>query len=146
MAIYGALANFNPDEAIARIANGAIPSRIATELGVTKAAIYYHLADHPDWAKARKIGMAIRLDNAENSINDVDGDQLTLSRARESFRAVAWRAEREFPDDWGGRATQVTVTVNTLAVGDIGRVSDLLVQVGAPALEDLVRDAGVTED
>ena len=94
------IALVSPDELVERVANGEIPSRIATELGVTKAAVYYHLFDHPKYQPARKSGMAIRLDDAESAIID-STDQLTLSRAREAFRAVAWRAEREHPELWG---------------------------------------------
>ena len=94
------ITQITPDQLVERVANGEIPSRIATELGVTKAAVYYRVAEHPHYPKARKLGMAIRLDDAEGAIVD-SRDQLTLSRAREAFRAVAWRAEREHPDAWG---------------------------------------------
>lgn len=94
------LEGITADELVSRVENGEIPSRIAEELGVTKAAVYYHLHPHPDYQPARKTGMAIRLDDAEGKIIAAE-DQLSLARAREAFRAVAWRAEREHPAEWG---------------------------------------------
>lgn len=94
------LAKITPDELVERVANGESPIKIADELGVTSAAVYYHLVEHPGYKPARKVGMTIRLDKAENSIIEAQ-DQLSVSRGREVFRAVAWRAEREHPDLWG---------------------------------------------
>lgn len=106
------LATVNPDDLIERVSNGEVPSRIATELGVTKAAVYYHLSDHPDYHKARKTGMAIRLDQAETKI-DCATDQLSLAQGREAFRAIAWRAEHEFPDLWGKQAG-ISININQM--------------------------------
>lgn len=111
MATPGVLANIDTDEIIERIANGAIPARIAQELGVTKAAIYYQISDHPLYRKARQSGMATRLDEAEISIMD-SRDQLSLSRARETFRATAWRAEREHPSVWGNQQNTIQINGN----------------------------------
>ena len=96
------LADITTDELIDRVSNGEIPSRIARELGVTKAAVYYHLRDHPNYLSARQVGMMIRLDDAEDGIAN-STDQLSLARSRDGFRAVSWRAEREHPDLWGNR-------------------------------------------
>lgn len=107
------LQGITADELVARVENGEIPSRIATELGVTKAAVYYHLSDHPDYQKARKTGMAIRLDEAETNVID-SNDQLSLSRAREAFRAVAWRAEREHPQEWSNKP-DIAIQINNIS-------------------------------
>jgi hypothetical protein len=132
MATPGALANVDTNDLIERIYNGDIPARIATELGVTKAAVYYHVGEHPEYQRARRIGMAIRLDEAEIGIVD-SPDQLTLSRAREQFRAVAWRAEREHPDVWGQKqqAIQINVLSVTSALGSLA--GDLLGQLNVAA-------------
>lgn len=108
MATPGALADHNPDALIERIYNGEVPAHIATELGVHKCSIYRHLADHPEYVKAREIGMAVRLDDAEHDVTTAD--ERTLPRAREAWRCVTWRAEREHPAKWGQR-NQVTLDV-----------------------------------
>lgn len=102
----GALAHIDDETILARLAAGEHASRIAHELGVHKSAIYHRYADRPDYQLARKHGTEVRIEESENEITTA-ADQFTLSRARERFRAVAWRAEREFPDRWGAR-TQIT--------------------------------------
>ena len=121
------LVDITPDQLIDRVYNGENPSRIATDLGVTKAAVYYHIAQHPEYVKARQTGMSIRLDDAESEIKD-SPDHLSLSRGREAFRAVAWRAEHEFPAIWGGKPT---IELNINQIGEISQAlniaaSDLL--------------------
>src|SRR3990167_2016095 len=99
MATPGALANVSADDLIEQIYNGAIPARIADDLGVHKCSVYRYLADHPEYQAARKAGMAVRLDDAESAV--IAADERTLARAREVWRVVTWRAEREHPDAWG---------------------------------------------
>ncbi len=94
------LAQITPDQLVERVANGESPIKIADELGVTRAAVYRHLVAHPEYQKARKLSIGIRLDQAENTLISAP-DQLSVSRGREVFRAVAWRAEREHPEAWG---------------------------------------------
>lgn len=140
------------DELVARVENGEIPSRIATELGVTKAAVYYHLSDHPDYQKARKTGMAIRLDEAETNVID-SNDQLSLSRAREAFRAVAWRAEREHPQEWSNKP-DIAIQINNISgleqalTGDAASLLDQLRTVAIqPAATHQIEDAReITDD
>lgn len=105
----GALAHIDDDTILARIQAGEKPSHIAEQLGVHKSAIYHRFAHNPDYLQARENGTEVRIENAEHEIETAQ-DPFTLSRAREVFRAVAWRAEREFPGRWGVR-TQVSVTV-----------------------------------
>ena len=105
MATPGALANIPPDELIEQIYNGAVPAKLAADIGIHKCSIYRHLASHPEYQKARKIGMAVRLDDAELAVDGAD--ERTLGIARERWRVVTWRAEREHPDTWGQRSTVV---------------------------------------
>ena len=93
MAKPGALESYNADEIIQRIYDGEIPANIALEVGVNKCSIYRFLADHPEYQQARQIGMAVRLDAAEMAV--LTADERTLMRAREAWRVVTWRAERE---------------------------------------------------
>jgi hypothetical protein len=148
-----AIAIIHREEIISRVAAGHFLAHIAADIGITPGGVCAQLHNQPDYIKAREMGALVRLENQYQAINEAQ-DQVAISRAREGFRAAAWFAEREFPERYGGKSAQVIVNVNTLALGDVGRVSDLLVLAGAPALksidealvEDLVRDAGVTEE
>ena len=99
MATPGALATVNMDTVIERIANGAITQRLAAELGVHHSSLYRQLAQHPEYMAARECGMEARLDSAEVAV--MEADECTLPRAREHWRVVTWRAEREHPHRWG---------------------------------------------
>ena len=116
MATPGALANIPADSIIEQIYNGAVPAKLADSLGVHKCSIYRHLADHPEYSKAKKIGMHVRLDEAEQAV--IESDERTLASARERFRIVAWRAEREHSDTWGQRGPSITINNNVLVLAD----------------------------
>ena len=70
--------------------------------------------------------MACRLDTVECMIED--SDERTLPRARELWRSVTWRAEREHPDTWGQKGQNITINNNIIAIGDslIGEACELL--------------------
>lgn len=125
MATPGALENVDHAKLVERIANGAIPQHLAAELGVHHASIYRLLAKIPDAAAARKIGMACRLDTAEEAV--FTSDERTLPRAREMWRCVTWRAEREHPDLWGA--------TNKLAGADGGPLQVQIVQFSGRTIE-----------
>jgi hypothetical protein len=110
----GALAHINDDEILSRIQAGELAARIAEELGVHKSAISHRYAGRPEYTQARELGTEVRLEEAENEITGAQ-DSFTLARARERFRAIAWKAEREFPHRWG--QTKHLVVEN---VGDLG--------------------------
>jgi len=103
----GALKQVDDTALISRIANGEYANKIAAELGVHHSSIYRRLAQHPEYALARETAWEYRLDEA---LQEIEGaaDPCTLARGRERFRAIAWRAEREFPSRWGQRS-HVTV-------------------------------------
>ena len=107
-ATSGALANVDDDAIIAQIANGAYLGQIAAQLGVSKQAVSQRLAKNPNYRPALEHRYQAQLDDAQQAI-EVAGDAIDIARARERFRAVAWRAEREFPARWGNR-TQIEVT------------------------------------
>ena len=96
----GALAHLDDSDLLSRIAAGENPARIAESLGVHKSAIYHRFEGNKDYERARFDGMGIRVEESEEEIAGAQ-DSFTLARAREKFRAVAWRAEREFPHRWG---------------------------------------------
>jgi hypothetical protein len=131
---YGALAAVDKAAILDRIAAGEYVPAIAQSLGVSKQALAQSLAayDQDAYLRAREVAAEIRLDEAtmaiERAVIDEKGNrkeasdaQLDLACARERFRAVAWRAEREHPSRWGIRQ-QITHEVG-------------------PDLGDMIRDA-----
>jgi hypothetical protein len=104
MAQSGALATLDDDAIIERIANGEYQSHIAHELGVRPQSLHERISRHPGYRQALEVRHWLKLDASERAI-DTSPD---LARAREQFRAAAWRAERECPERWGQRQ-EVTV-------------------------------------
>lgn len=92
---------------ISRIAHGEDLRQIAQSMSVTPAAISQYLASDPEYVQARQHGISQKIEECEQEIKTAD-DALNLARARERFRVVSWRAEREFPERWGQR-THVVV-------------------------------------
>ena len=127
----GALAKAGDEVLLQRIADGERPAWIAEDLGVTRSAIYMRYpADSPlskEFHKAKVSGATVRLDKAERDIETAP-DQLSVSRARELFRAVAWRAEREHPDLWGAKGINVNIATQNmvLAPDTVRGAADLL--------------------
>ena len=108
LTVPGKLAGINVEAVLDRIAEGDWPARIAQELGVTKAALYFHLKEHPEYQACREISTDSRLDDGLEKLALTT--DLTLARTEEvKLRRLEWRAEREFPHRWGAKQ-QVTVT------------------------------------
>lgn len=100
-----------PDETIiAKIADGAFLRDMAIELGIDKRRLSERLRKHPDYQSAKECSIECQLDAAQIAI-ECAREAADIARAREQFRAAAWRAEREFPHRWGAH-TQVTVSVD----------------------------------
>jgi hypothetical protein len=78
--------------------------------------------------------MHVRLDEAEQAVEDAD--ERTLAIARERWRVVTWRAEREHSDTWGQR--------NTLIVEAGGVLADALARTREATL--IEGDAHTVED
>lgn len=130
MATPGALAEFTDQALFDRIEAGENPSQLATALGVHKSAIYHRFSNRIDYKLARRFGMQVRVEEGEAEIGTAE-DQFTLARAREKFRAVAWRAEREFPDIWSTKP-DISININNLVHVDqalAGAAGDLLNQL-----------------
>ncbi len=112
---YGSLANIPREQILQRIASGELAVKVAESLGVHKSAISHAFEADAEYAKARELGMSVRLEMGEQAIEDA-GDDLNLARVREiQQRRREWRAEREFPHRWGQRST---VTVEHVDLGD----------------------------
>ena len=134
MATPNVLALVDRDELIERIANGAIPSHIADELGVHKSSVSRLLSDHPEYVKARSTGMEIRLDDAENAV--ATADERNLPRAREMWRVITWRAEREHPARWGAKSeTKVDQSITVIIASNDRAVALQQLERGLPAIE-----------
>lgn len=106
--------DLNDTAVLQRIADGVRVSTIAHELGVSPSALYQRYRGHPGYLPARLLGTAARLDCAEREVEVAD-DPLTLARAREVHRTVAWRASVEHPSEWG-QHQHITVE----HIGDLG--------------------------
>ena len=134
MARPGTLANIDKDELIEDIANGAIPAYIARQLGVSKSSIHYQLSDHPLYQKARVVGMEVRLDDAELDLRE--SDESNLPRAREVWKAVTWRAEREHPARWGAKSeTKVDQSITVIIASNDRAVALQQLERDIPAIE-----------
>ena len=120
------------DEILQQIASGEMLQTIAKRLSIAPANISKHLADDPEYRKAREIGAELRLHLAFERMNECaegeiiedqeSGERVlietkgNLARAREAaFRAAAWFAEREFPHRWGQKQQITVVFVDLIA-------------------------------
>jgi len=99
-----ALQHFNTDWAIEQIANGAFLKDLSAKTGIDKRRLSEQLRKHPDYKIAKECAIEVQLDNAQNDINNAS-DALDIARARERFKAAAWRAEREMPHRWSAQQT-----------------------------------------
>ncbi len=117
------LTKINPDWIIERIASGEYQSHIAAELGLPKQRLHEVISAHPGYRQALKLRNMEKLDKAQEAIEDPESGPLgaDLARAREAFKAAAWRAERECPAEWGNK-TQISgtdgqpLTINNIAI------------------------------
>jgi hypothetical protein len=108
------------DQIIAHVAAGRFLRDIAADLGVTPAAISQYLASDPEYKAAREAGIEQQLERWQASM-ETAADALNLARAREAFRATAWRAEREMAHRWGQKQE---ITHNVAPVLHIHTASD----------------------
>lgn len=112
-----ALAILHREEIITQVAQGRLLKQVAADLGITHAAISQQLAQDPEYKTAREIGAEARLENEYERI-EAAPDALTLARARETFRAASWFAEREFPARWGQKSQVTNINVDAGQWGD----------------------------
>ena len=83
--------------------DGKFVRDIADELNVTIPAISQYLANDPEYVAARESGAERRLAEQYRALEGA-AEPLSLARARETFRAASWFAEREFPHRWGQKS------------------------------------------
>ena len=124
-----ALRDLDSEPLIAKIANGAFLRDLAAQTGIDKRRLSEVLRKHPDYASAKESAIECQLDEAQEAI-DTARKAADIARARELFRAAAWRAEREAPHRWGQRSL---VTVDQRVRVEVSLDQD------AAALLDAVR-------
>ena len=115
-----ALAILRKDDILQSLERGELMKNIAASLGITPGAISHALANDPRYQAARESGMATQLDNWQDKLENAE-DAFNLARAREAFRAVSWRAEREYGGKWSthsevthkGSAPSLTIVLST---------------------------------
>lgn len=88
---------------IDRIANGAFLRDLAKETGIDKRRLSEQLRKHPSYKAAKEAAIEVQLDDAQIALEQ-SREVSDITRAREMFRAAAWRAEHEFPERWGAKA------------------------------------------
>jgi hypothetical protein len=109
-----AIAVIHRDKILERISNGDKIADIAKDYGITQPAISKALLDDPEWIEARKNGALSRIEHWEKEIENVSADtnQVMLGRAKEMLSHARWRAEREFPAQWGGQKLNINIISN----------------------------------
>lgn len=114
-----AIAQLDAQVLIDRISAGAFLRDLAAETGIDKRRLSEFLRKHPDYPAAKECAIECQLDDAQQAIQTAQ-EQADIARAREMFRAAAWRAEREVPERWAPRqhitATVAVVNLDALLV------------------------------
>jgi len=107
-----AIAVLHKDEILKRVAAGDKIADIGKTYGVTHSAISKQLLKDPEWIDARMSGALARIEYWEQEIEAIkEGTSMVmLGRAKEMLRHARWRAEREFPSQWGGAKININVT------------------------------------
>ncbi len=107
-----AIAILHKEEILKRVAAGDKIADIGKSYGVTHSAISKQLLKDPEWVDARMSGALARIEHWEKEIEAINEgtSQVMLGRAREMLSHARWRAEREFPGQWGGAKVNINVT------------------------------------
>ncbi len=107
-----AIAVLHKDEILKRVAAGDKIADIGKTYKVSHAAISKQLSNDPEWIEARKVGALSRIEFWEKEVEAINAgsSQVELGRAKELLAHARWRAEREFPSQWGGAKVNINVT------------------------------------
>jgi len=106
-----AIAIQNKSEILKRIAAGDKIADIGKSYDVTQQAISKQLLSDPEWIDARMSGALARIEYWEKEIEAINEgtSQVVLGRAHEMLAHARWRAEREFPAQWGEHKLNINV-------------------------------------
>ncbi len=107
-----AIAVLHKDEILKRVAKGDKISDIGKSYNVSQAAISKQLLKNPEWIDARMSGALSRIEYWEKEVEAINAgsSQVELGRAKEMLSHARWRAEREFPSQWGGAKININVS------------------------------------
>jgi len=107
-----AVAILHKAEILKRVAKGDKISDIGKAYNVSQQAISKQLLTDPEWIEARMSGALARIEHWEKEIEAINEgtSQVMLGRAKEMLAHARWRAEREFPSQWGGAKVNINVT------------------------------------
>jgi hypothetical protein len=107
-----AIAILHKDEILKRVAKGDKIADIGKTYNVSHAAISKQLLKDPEWIDARMSGALARIEHWEEEVEAINAgsSQVELGRAKEMLSHSRWRAEREFPSQWGGAKININVT------------------------------------
>jgi len=107
-----AVAILHKAEILKRVAKGDKISDIGKAYNVSQQAISKQLLTDPEWIEARMSGALARIEYWEKEIEAINEgtSQVMLGRAKEMLAHARWRAEREFPSQWGGAKVNINVT------------------------------------
>ena len=108
-----ATAIVNRDWIIEEMGKGSTVYSVAQKLGVSVPAICQQLAKDEEYRRAREAGAQVRLDKQYEKMENAP-DSLSLARARETFKAASWFAEREFPEKWGQKQAGANLAVQVV--------------------------------
>jgi len=107
-----AIAVLHKDEILKRVAAGDKISDSGKAYNVSQAAISKQLLKDPEWIEALMSGALSRIEHWEKEVEAINAgsSQVELGRAKELLSHARWRAEREFPSQWGGAKVNINVT------------------------------------
>ena len=103
--------SIDTDAVIDRIARGEYQSHIARELGCAPSLLHAKIGNLPAYRAAMELRNQAKLDKGQAGIESAES-AMELARAREEFKAAAWRAQAECPAVWGGAKSQVHITAD----------------------------------
>ncbi len=106
-----AIAVLHKAEILKRVANGDKIADIGKTYKVSHAAISKQLSSDPEYINARMSGALARIEYWEKEVEAINAgsSQVELGRAKELLAHARWRAEREFPAQWGGAKININI-------------------------------------
>jgi len=107
-----AVAVLHKAEILKRVAKSDKIADIGKTYKVSHATISKQLSGDPEWIEARMSGTLARIEHWEQEVEAINAgsSQVELGRAKEMLSHSRWRAEREFPSQWGGAKVNINVT------------------------------------
>ena len=119
MALPGALANLDLDNAIEQIAAGRMLKQIAADWGVSKVAVYKRLQNHPNYKAAVSLQAQAFVETAMIEVMECNEDTVNIARARVD---AAFKYAKAHNPDYADKREQLNINVNAeVDMGDLAR-------------------------